>query len=211
MLSREETWRLVSFLLTYPEEGCRRVLQELQTWVADAEDAMALQALKSLLAADPDTLVRVYVETFDFSTKTTLYLTYHEFGDDRARGNALLALHQQLRSAGLEPVANELPDFLPLLFEFLAEWPPLTETDLPGRMSAAIEHILATLSKEHLYRPAFELARRYLPDPVVMPRPLSPREALRQRIRSGSGSAGGAGAVGTGVEDAPMPYPIFYD
>ena len=39
---------------------------------------------------------------FDFARRSSLYLTYHVFGDRRQRGMALLTLKQRYAAAGLE-------------------------------------------------------------------------------------------------------------
>lgn len=68
---------------------------------------------------DPIALQQDYVRTFDFQGGVPLYLTYPKFGDERARGQALVDLRQRYRTAGFEPVSRELPDFLPVVLEFL--------------------------------------------------------------------------------------------
>lgn len=64
-----------------------------------------------------------YVADFDLRGGTSLYLTYHRFGDDRARGRALIALKRLYREAGWELDHWELPDYLPLVVELAAEDP----------------------------------------------------------------------------------------
>jgi len=68
---------------------------------------------------DQITLQQDYVRTFDFEGGVPLYLTYPRFGDDRRRGRALATLKQHYRAAGFVPTSQELPDYLPLLLEFL--------------------------------------------------------------------------------------------
>lgn len=65
-----------------------------------------------------------YVQTFDFQRSTTLYMTYFKFEDSRERGNMLSALKAIYETFGLEMADSELPDYLPLMCEFLyaAEW-----------------------------------------------------------------------------------------
>lgn len=61
-----------------------------------------------------------YVDTFDFSKKRSLHLTYFTYGDTRNRGSALARLAEIYRENGLNLSASELPDFLPVLLEFAA-------------------------------------------------------------------------------------------
>ena len=63
---------------------------------------------------------QLYVSIFDLREATCLYLTAHELGDSTRRGNALLELRQLLFKAGVQEETEELPDYLPLLFELIA-------------------------------------------------------------------------------------------
>jgi len=62
----------------------------------------------------------LYVETFDMRADTSLYLFSSDARSDGRQGRALLALRETYRRHGFEPVANELPDYLPLVLEFAA-------------------------------------------------------------------------------------------
>ena len=63
---------------------------------------------------------RHYVETFDLRRRCALYLTYYRYGDTRKRGMAMLTFKAAYRAAGLEPLDDELPDYLPLVLDFAA-------------------------------------------------------------------------------------------
>lgn len=71
-----------------------------------------------------DEIEELYVQTFDFQKSTTLYMTYTKYEDTKERGNMLTALKAMYEMFGLEVADNELPDYLPLMCEFLyaAEW-----------------------------------------------------------------------------------------
>jgi nitrate reductase delta subunit len=60
-----------------------------------------------------------YVQTFDMVPEHSLHLTHHLFGDDRGRGPALVDLSEHYKGMGLEPVKNEIPDYLPLILEYV--------------------------------------------------------------------------------------------
>ncbi|RXK18587.1 nitrate reductase molybdenum cofactor assembly chaperone [Macrococcus sp. DPC7161] len=66
----------------------------------------------------------VYTHTFDFEKKTTLYMTYVKFEDQKERGQMLARLKVLYEMFGLEMPSSELSDFLPLMCEFIyaAEW-----------------------------------------------------------------------------------------
>ena len=112
----------------------------------------------------PEMLAASYVATFDFSEARALYLTAHELGDSRRRGQALLDLRATLRAGGFEPLEDELPDYLPMLFEFLSAAPQVTETiELERRLSRVCEHIHGELAAEDPYRLVFAALRALLP------------------------------------------------
>jgi len=67
-----------------------------------------------------DELCERYVQTFDFNDKTTLYVTYYQFQDQQERGAALVRLKELYQKAGLILNSKELPDYLPMILEFLA-------------------------------------------------------------------------------------------
>lgn len=62
----------------------------------------------------------VYVQTFDTTPEHDLHLTHHLFGDDRGRGPALVDLAEHYKGAGLEVSPGEIPDYLPLILEFIS-------------------------------------------------------------------------------------------
>ncbi len=65
-------------------------------------------------------LQETYVQTFDMTPEHDLHLTHHLFGDDRGRGPALIDLGEHYRAAGLEVEGGELPDYLPLILEYVS-------------------------------------------------------------------------------------------
>lgn len=111
-----EQLKLLSLLLQYPEAERLAARADL---AALAEPP--LETFARWWAAQPaDALQRAYVETFDFSRRNALYLTYHLLGDRRQRGMALLALKQRYAAAGFPLADGELPDYLPVVLEFAA-------------------------------------------------------------------------------------------
>lgn len=71
-----------------------------------------------------DDIQEVYTRTFDFEKKTTLYMTYNKFTEQKERGQMLARLKVLYEMFGLEMPKGELSDFLPLMLEFLyaADW-----------------------------------------------------------------------------------------
>ncbi len=116
--------KLLSLLLQYPSGELLAARAELGAAAAELEDGPQANAIRAFAAwqrdLDGDELQARYVDTFDFSRRTSLYLTYHVFGDRRQRGMALLTLKQRYRAAGFDVDDAELPDYLPLMLEFAA-------------------------------------------------------------------------------------------
>jgi nitrate reductase molybdenum cofactor assembly chaperone NarJ/NarW len=122
--------RLISLLLQHPDDDLLAARPGLAEAVAALPDSPSRDALAGFMTwygdAEPMSLARDYVETFDLRRKSSLYLTYYLHGDTRRRGMALLMLKQRYRATGLTPPDDELPDFLPLVCEFAALAGPST-------------------------------------------------------------------------------------
>lgn len=116
--------KLASLLLQYPSEELRAAAPDLREAALELDGSRRreplVRLLDWLLEAPLGTAQRAYVDTFDFSRRASLHLTYHRFGDLRQRGLALLRIKQRYAAAGLELDTDELPDFLPLMLEFAA-------------------------------------------------------------------------------------------
>jgi nitrate reductase delta subunit len=109
--------KLVSLLLQYPSDELVAARAEL---AAEGGGDGTRRFLEWFAGRSPAELRRTYVETFDFTRRNSLYLTYHVHGDRRQRGIALLRLKQRYRAAGLDLLDGELPDYLPVMLEFAA-------------------------------------------------------------------------------------------
>jgi nitrate reductase delta subunit len=92
-------------------------------------------------------------------------------GDREDRGRALAELLEAYLKAGFEPAVNELPDFLPLLLEFLAA-APQAETHAPILRCLAAVPALAVRLKESgsLYAVPLELLCGVFPETTDVPR-----------------------------------------
>jgi len=142
-------WKLLSVTLDYPGDEVLALRREL----LDAARALPAGSARDELvafceefaAADPLALQRRYVETFDFSKRTALNLSFFAHGDRRQRGVALLQLKRLLGALGLEPAGEELPDHLPLLLEVADVAGDGPGRDLLGLHRPAIELIGASL------------------------------------------------------------------
>jgi nitrate reductase molybdenum cofactor assembly chaperone NarJ/NarW len=115
---------LIAIALQHPDPPLAETRGEVATAAHALPDSPGVAELRGFLdwwAAEPaDDLRRAYVETFDFSRRTALDLTYYTHGDRRQRGLALLDLRRRYDAAGLELEGPELPDHLPVVLEFAA-------------------------------------------------------------------------------------------
>jgi nitrate reductase delta subunit len=142
-------WKLLSVALDYPGEEVLALRSELlaaaRALPAGAVRAELVAFCEEFAAADGLELQRRYVETFDFSKRTALNLSFFAHGDRRQRGVALLQLKRLLGALGLEPSGEELPDHLPLLLEVADVAGDEPGRDLLGLHRPAIELIGAAL------------------------------------------------------------------
>lgn len=125
---------LVSIALRHPDRELLAGRADVAAAAAALPAGAGEDGLRTFLswwaAEDADTLRRVYVETFDFSRRTSLDLTYYTHGDLRQRGLALLALRRRYDAAGFDLEGPELPDHLPVVLEFAALDPEAGEAVL---------------------------------------------------------------------------------
>ncbi|MDI6747625.1 MAG: nitrate reductase molybdenum cofactor assembly chaperone [Rhodocyclaceae bacterium] len=129
-----QLYKLLSYLLDYPAEDLYEHLPELRVRAAEAasdvRDTAALEAFLDFVSGiDALELQRHYVETFDLKAQHSLHLTHHLLGDDKNRGPALIDLGEYYKAWGMKTIDGELPDYLPLMFEFAA-----TLEEMEGRM-----------------------------------------------------------------------------
>jgi len=172
--------KLVSLLLQYPSEELWAARDELRAELDRLPSGRQREAVRRFFdASDRLTLTegqRRYVETFDFSRRNSLYLTYHRWGDLRQRGLALLRLKQRFADAGLELADGELPDYLPVVLEFAALRPEAGAEAL-GEHREALELVRSSLHDED--SPYAELIEAVVAD---MPRLSSGQAARAARL-----------------------------
>lgn len=211
--TRRAGFLAASRLLSYPDRAAWTLLPEIAAYLrelpgsgaaADRDDADAVALLARAAdrlhagGEDADDAGREerYVATFDFHEPASLYLTAHELGDSRRRGQALIELRALLRAAGFEETGDELPDYLPLLLEFLANAPADTPPDmvhsLEQRLAAVCVRIQEHLDADSPYRDVFVALLKTLPEPVEA----DPEKRFTRREKADTGE---------------MPYPLHYD
>ena len=146
----QNSYKIISLLLDYPDEEVKGNLRRFLEIVD--EDNLLDDDQRSHLAAfvnyaSPLTLSAwqmQYVQLFDFSAKTNLYLFDHVYGDSRERGQAMVDLTEMYVKSGFTPCSNELPDYLPLFLEYLSL---LTDEEEACKLLFQIAHILENMKR----------------------------------------------------------------
>ncbi len=145
--------RVLARLMTYPEQplldampGMIEVLRG-EGWFP-LPLRQRLEAFMRALSARPVTEVQEeYVALFDRGRFLSLHLFEHVHGESRNRGQAMVDLLEVYRSGGLELDARELPDYLPLMLEYLSTRPREEADDLLGDAMAVIVLLGARLAE----------------------------------------------------------------
>jgi nitrate reductase delta subunit len=148
---RVATWKIVSALLRYPEPELLEALPAIRAAALEQEIPQA-ERIAALIddwsARDLIDLQAEYVEVFDLGRRSSLYLTWHQYGDRRQRGLVLLKLKRTYQEHGMDPVEDELPDWLPLMLEFAAAAPEPAGVELLQKWRAPIELVREVLNDD---------------------------------------------------------------
>jgi len=122
-----QIYKIISILLEYPSkdlvahwEDINQLITELPH--TEVEDKKILTGFILWASSLPLTRFQAeYVDNFDMTADNSLYLTYHLFDEqDRDRGPALIELSELYKSTGFEINSGELPDYLPLILEYVS-------------------------------------------------------------------------------------------
>jgi nitrate reductase delta subunit len=146
--------RALSALLSYPSREMQQALPEIADVVRAApllaarERSGLLELVDELGSSDLLEIEERYVDLFDRGRALSLHLFEHLHGDSRDRGEAMVDLKRIYERAGFELSARELPDYLPVLLEYLS-CRDLAET---RTMLADCAHIMATIGRSLIAR-----------------------------------------------------------
>jgi nitrate reductase delta subunit len=109
----------------------------------------AKSALHALIAelsgGDLIDLQARYVALFDRGRATSLNLFEHVHGESRDRGPAMVDLMQVYARAGFLLASNELPDYLPVMLEFLSQRPFAEASDMLSDCAHIVRRVGDTL------------------------------------------------------------------
>ena len=122
-----QVYKVLSILLEYPGKDLVSHWDEINQLISELP-GLAVEDKKILtgfsLWASSLSLTKFqaeYVDNFDMTAENSLYLTYHLFDEqDRDRGPALIELAELYKSTGFEIGSGELPDYLPLILEYVS-------------------------------------------------------------------------------------------
>jgi len=118
--------RALGALLSYPRDEVWEALPEIAEAIRTSQliagrqrqDLLAL--IDMLRASDLLQAEERYVELFDRGRAASLHLFEHLHGDGRDRGQAMVELRRLYERAGYELLAREMPDYLPVVLEYLS-------------------------------------------------------------------------------------------
>lgn len=148
-------YKALSLLLIYPSEEWHQELDAVYHYIEEISPSEAKRLLPLfafLQANDLITLQENYVAIFDRNHRHSLHLFEHLYGEDRDRGQAMVDLLHEYQAVGLEPDSQELPDYLPLFMEFLAQIDSQKAKALLGDAIHVIGYIAGNLkASESLY------------------------------------------------------------
>jgi nitrate reductase delta subunit len=189
---------IASRVLSYPIDDDGQEQTDMMDAIREDLESERLRqklslAIKPLYQIPLPLIKELYVETFDLKEKAGLYLTAHELGDSRKRGMELITLQTMIQNEGFLYRVDELADYIPMLYEFLAvtEESEVTE-QLSTRLSLATARIHKFLTADNLYLPIFSvLMEEVFEEPSV--ENLEKLEQAREK-----------------PDLDPMPYPLMY-
>ena len=142
-----QSLRVLSLLLDYPTPELADAAIELNTVINNAGfDKADKKALNEFVAqrCNSDLLdwQSEYEGSFERGRSLSMLLFEHVHGESRDRGQAMVDLMSQYKTAGLDISVKELPDYIPLYLEFLS-----TQGEENARLGLQeVAHILALLA-----------------------------------------------------------------
>jgi nitrate reductase delta subunit len=157
------TLKVLSRLMVYPTDELLPAIEDMRQ-IINAEDALNAEVSAGLLTFVSQfeergigAVQEEYVSLFDRGRSLSLHLFEHVHGESRDRGQAMVDLINLYRENGLELDARELPDYLPLVLEYLSQRPVEETFDLLGDAMPIIVLLGARLrERESGYAGLFE-------------------------------------------------------
>jgi nitrate reductase delta subunit len=155
--------KLVGVLLDYPNDALWAHRDELLAATGDAalpprRQAQLAQFVRDLFALEPMLAQERWLGLFDRGRSMSLLLFEHIHGESRDRGQAMVDLVETYRKHGFELASRELPDYLPLVLEYLALRPAAEVHDWLDHVGHILELLAARAAeRESPYAVLFEV------------------------------------------------------
>ncbi len=173
--------KLVGVLMDYPKDELWEHGEELLA-AADAPE-LPPRRRRELVAfvqrlLDTDSLVAQdeWLSLFDRGRSMSLLLFEHIHGESRDRGQAMVDLIEAYRKNGFQLASKELPDYLPLLLEYLAQRPQKETLDWLHHVNHIVSLLAARAGeRKSPYALLFELLVEYSEGKLDL-------DSLRQRV-----------------------------
>jgi nitrate reductase delta subunit len=153
VVTKMKSFKVLSILLHYPSKEIQAELGNLVAILEDEKifDTKYLQSLKEWSGkyANYDLISwqEEYVSIFD--RNVSLYLFEYIHGQSKDRGQAMVDLVEYYQSLGFAINSNELPDYLPLILEFLSEQDESVIKEFLADMLELISQIGMRLKQHH--------------------------------------------------------------
>jgi len=182
-------FKALSALLSYPTAEMRKALPEIaevvrvSRFIAERERAGLLDLIEELGHDDLLAVEERYVDLFDRGRALSLHLFEHLHGDSRDRGKAMIDLKQLYAKAGFELSARELPDFLPVVLEYLSQRPIEEARELLVDCSAILASIGRSLiARQSRYASALQALLVIAGEQPIDAGKIPPARNLRENI-----------------------------
>ena len=155
--------KLIGVMLDYPKDEMWQYRDELIAAGNDA--ALSVSRRKQLqtfitgrLDLDPMRAQEDWLALFDRGRSMSLLIFEHIHGESRDRGQAMVDLMESYRSNGFEMATRELPDYLPVMLEYLSMRPSEEVLDWLKHTGPIIELLAARATeRQSPYSLLFEL------------------------------------------------------
>ncbi|MDR1967084.1 MAG: nitrate reductase molybdenum cofactor assembly chaperone [Burkholderiaceae bacterium] len=158
-----KTLKLIGVLLDYPQDELWLHRDELLAAAHDAPLPAPRRAAlagfaQRLLDSDPLVAQDAWLSLFDRGRFLSLLMFEHIHGESRDRGQAMVDLMETYRQHGFEISAHELPDYLPLMLEYLSQQPRDEALDWLRHIQPIVGLLAARTGERHSgYQTLFEI------------------------------------------------------
>ncbi|PCJ18633.1 MAG: nitrate reductase molybdenum cofactor assembly chaperone [Gammaproteobacteria bacterium] len=148
---------LMAKLLDYPSDELLENLPIIEQSLQEASDLSAgqkqtlLKVAAEIKATPLMELQGTYVDTFDMNGKHSLHITHHLYGEEAERGLAMADLITHYQKYDLDISNGELPDFLPLILEFLSILEPAEADGFLSQAANAIDLLYKNLKESECF------------------------------------------------------------